>query len=62
MTSHSEKSVTDTATVDDSSNELVTSTTHDDESGTVSGTVETSAGETEIAGGTSAVPNDDLKV
>lgn len=49
--------------MDDSSNEPVTSTTHDDESAAVSGAVEALASEIKFLDGANVVPNnDDLKV
>lgn len=49
--------------MDDSSNEPVTSTTHDDESTAVSGTVDTVASEAKLLTDANVVPNnDDLKV
>lgn len=55
--------ITKRTEVDDSSNEPVTSTTHDDESAAVSGTAESLASEVKLLGGASVIPNnDDLKV
>ncbi|VDP22165.1 unnamed protein product, partial [Onchocerca flexuosa] len=57
------KRKTERTEMDDSSNEPVTSTTHDDESATVSGTVEVLASEAKLLNNASIVPNnDDLKV
>ncbi|VDK80471.1 unnamed protein product [Litomosoides sigmodontis] len=56
------ETITKRTDVDDSSNEPVTSTTHDDESAAVSGTAESLASEVKLLGDASVISNnDDLK-